>query len=47
MYVGQDKSITLTSQKGDNGTARFNIGGKIYNVSFKNGKASLNLKNIK
>lgn len=47
MYVGQDKSITLTSQKGDNGTASFNIGGKIYNVSFKNGKASLNLKNIK
>lgn len=34
MYVGQDKSITLTSQKSDNGTASFNIGGKNLQCKF-------------
>ena len=46
MRCGDDESIDVITSKNTKGYVLFNVSGKIYNVTIKNGKASLSLKNF-
>lgn len=46
MRCGDDESIDVIASKDAKGYVLFNVSGKIYNVTVKNGKASLPLKNF-
>jgi len=47
MYCGDDKSIVVRMVSTAKGKVVFDVNGKVYTVSVKNGKAALSLKNFK